>query len=170
MKTSASLFQDIAHASARQPASASSTSNRLPNRIRRVLRRLVRQAGDVTFKSVGGTITQTLYNGFQTGNRTRQAEAQVFAARETLRVAEQQVLLNAVTAYMNLLRDTAILDLQRSNVRVLEAQLRQTRDRFNVGEITRTDVAQASPASRLASRRCRTPRAISPRRARPIAR
>ena len=109
----------------------------------------VRQAGDVTFKSVGGTITQTLYNGFQTGNRTRQAESQVFAARETLRVAEQQVLLNAVTAYMNLLRDTAILDLQRSNVRVLEAQLRQTRDRFNVGEITRTDVAQAE--SRLAA-------------------
>jgi outer membrane protein len=91
----------------------------------------------------GATISQTLYNGFQTANRTRAAESQVFAARETLRNTEQQVLLSAVTAYMNLLRDTAILDLQRRNVEVLQEQLRQTRDRFNVGEVTRTDVAQA---------------------------
>ena len=66
--------------------------------------------------TLGITATQTLFNGFQTGNRTRQAEAQVFAARETLRTTEQTVLLNAVIAYMNLLRDTAILELQRSNV------------------------------------------------------
>jgi outer membrane protein len=52
---------------------------------------------------------------------------------------------------MNLLRDTAILDLQRRNVEVLQEQLRQTRDRFNVGEVTRTDVAQAE--SRLAAGR-----------------
>ena len=101
--------------------------------------------------SVGGTITQTLYNGFQTANKTRQAESAVLAARATLRVAEQTVLLNAATAYMNLLRDTAILDLQRRNVEVLQEQLRQTRDRFNVGEVTRTDVAQAE--SRLAAGR-----------------
>jgi outer membrane protein len=93
--------------------------------------------------SVGATITQTLYNGFQTANKTRQAESAVLAARATLRVTEQTVLLNAATAYMNLLRDTAILDLQRRNVEVLQEQLRQTRDRFNVGEVTRTDVAQA---------------------------
>ena len=93
--------------------------------------------------SIGGTIAQTLYNGFQTANKTRQAESAVLAARATLRVAEQTVLLNAATAYMNLLRDTAILDLQRRNVEVLQEQLRQTRDRFNVGEVTRTDVAQA---------------------------
>ena len=92
---------------------------------------------------VGGTITQTLYNGFQTANRTRQAESSVLAARATLRTTEQTVLLNAATAYMNLLRDSAILDLQRRNVEVLQEQLRQTRDRFNVGEVTRTDVAQA---------------------------
>jgi outer membrane protein len=61
------------------------------------------------------------------------------------------VLLNAVTAYMNLLRDTAILDLQRRNVEVLQEQLRQVRDRFNVGEVTRTDVAQSE--SRLAAGR-----------------
>ncbi|MEI9805112.1 MAG: TolC family outer membrane protein [Pseudolabrys sp.] len=91
----------------------------------------------------GATISQTIFNGFQTANRTRQAESQVLAARATLRVAEQNVMLNAAIAYMNLLRDTAILDLQRRNVEVLQEQLRQTRDRFNVGEVTRTDVAQA---------------------------
>ena len=52
-------------------------------------------------------------------------------ARETLRVTEQQVLLDAATAYMNLLRDQAILDLNRRNVEVLTEQLKQTRDRFN---------------------------------------
>lgn len=100
-------------------------------------------------RGVGATATQTLYNGFQTANRTRQAEAQVAAARETLRTVEQTVLLDAVTAYMNLLRDTAILDLQKRNVEVIQEQLRQTRDRFNVGEVTRTDVAQAE--SRVAA-------------------
>src|SRR5215470_4998752 len=102
-------------------------------------------------RTLGVTGTQTLYNGFQTGNRTRQAESQVSAARETLRLIEQQVLLNAATAYMNLLRDAAILDLQKRNVEVLSEQLRQTRDRFNVGEVTRTDVAQAE--SRVAAGR-----------------
>jgi outer membrane protein len=110
-----------------------------------------RNCGTVGATTYGITATQTLFNGFQTGNRTRQAEAQVFAARETLRTTEQTVLLNAATAYMNLLRDTALLDLQRNNVTVLEATLRQTRDRFNVGEVTRTDVAQAE--SRLAAGR-----------------
>ncbi|HMK70406.1 MAG TPA: TolC family outer membrane protein, partial [Xanthobacteraceae bacterium] len=102
-------------------------------------------------RSVGATGTYTLFNGFQTANRTRQAESQVDAARETLRVTEQQVLLDAATAYMNLLRDQAILDLNRRNVEVLTEQLKQTRDRFNVGEVTRTDVAQAE--SRLAAGR-----------------
>jgi outer membrane protein len=110
-----------------------------------------RTFGENTFSSYGVTATQTLFNGFQTGNRTRQAEAQVLAARETLRTTEQTVLLNAVTAYMNLLRDTALRELQMSNVNVLEATLRQTRDRFNVGEVTRTDVAQSE--SRLAAGR-----------------
>jgi len=91
----------------------------------------------------GLTATQTLFNGFQTENRTRQAESQVLAARETLRLTEQAVMMNAVTAYMNLLRDDAVLYLQRRNVEVLKEQLRQTRDRFNVSEVTRTDVAQA---------------------------
>jgi outer membrane protein len=93
--------------------------------------------------SFGVTATQTLYNGMQTANRTRQAESNVSAGRETLRLTEQTVLLGAATAYMNLLRDVAILDLQKRNVEVLLEQLRQTRDRFNVGEVTKTDVAQS---------------------------
>jgi len=111
----------------------------------------IHQSGNMTPNNYGITATQTLYNGFQTSNRTRQAESQVQAARENLRVTEQGTLLNAVTAYMNLLRDSAILDLQRRNVEVLQEQLRQTRDRFNVGEVTRTDVAQSE--SRLAAGR-----------------
>jgi outer membrane protein len=107
--------------------------------------------GTIVVQSYGGTVTQTLFNGFGTASRTRQAEQLVSAARETLRLTEQAVLLLAATAYMNLIRDIAILDLQRRNVEVLQEQLRQTRDRFNVGEVTRTDVAQAE--SRLAAGR-----------------
>lgn len=92
---------------------------------------------------VGATITQTLYNGQQTANRTRAAESQVSAAREGLRVLEQTVLLSAATIYMDYLRDSAIVEVQRSNTRVLEQTLKQTQDRFNVGEVTRTDVAQS---------------------------
>jgi outer membrane protein len=102
-------------------------------------------------RGVAATAAQTLYNGNQTANRVRQAESQVMGARQTLRVTEQQVLLDAATSYMNLLRDQAILDLNRRNVEVLTEQLKQTRDRFNVGEVTRTDVAQAE--SRLAAGR-----------------
>jgi outer membrane protein len=102
-------------------------------------------------RGVAATATQTLYNGLQTANRVRQAESQVMGARETLRVTEQQVLLDAATAYMNLLRDEAILELNRRNVEVLTEQLKQTRDRLSVGEVTRTDVAQSE--SRLAAGR-----------------
>jgi outer membrane protein len=107
--------------------------------------------GATAVSAAGLTVTQTLLNGFQTGNRTRQAEGQVFAQRETLRTTEQATLLAAATAFMNLLQTAAILDLQRSNVNVLEVTLRQTRDRFTAGEVTRTDVAQAE--SRLAAGR-----------------
>lgn len=102
-------------------------------------------------RSVGVQVNQTLFNGLRTFNVTRQAESQVLGARETLRNTEQTVLFQGATAYMNVLRDTAILSLQRNNVEVIEEQLRQTRDRFNVGEVTRTDVAQAE--SRLAASR-----------------
>src|SRR5260370_29948402 len=82
-------------------------------------------------RSVGANITQTLFNGQQTANKTRAAESQVSGAREALRVLEQSVLLSAATIYMDYLRDAAIVEVQRSNVRVLEQTLKQTRDRFN---------------------------------------
>jgi outer membrane protein len=94
-------------------------------------------------RAVGATVTETLYNGQQTANKTRAAESQVSGAREGLRVLEQTVLLSAATIYMDYLRDAAIVEVQRSNTRVLEQTLKQTRDRFNVGEVTRTDVAQS---------------------------
>jgi outer membrane protein len=94
-------------------------------------------------RGYGLTVNQTLWNGERTFNSVRQAESGVMAARETLRNTEQNVLLDGVTFYINVLRDTAILDLDRNNVEVLQEQLRQTRDRFTVGEVTRTDVAQA---------------------------
>src|SRR5215470_10163472 len=94
-------------------------------------------------RSVGATVTQTLFNGQQTANKTRAAESQVSGAREALRVLEQTVLLNAATIYMDYLRDSAIVEVQKSNVRVLGQTLKQTQDRFNVGEVTRTDVAQS---------------------------
>jgi len=94
-------------------------------------------------RAAGVTVTQTLFNGNQTANKTRAAESQVSGAREGLRVLEQNVLLAAATIYMDYLRDAAILEVQRSNTRVLEQTLKQTQDRFNVGEVTRTDVAQS---------------------------
>ncbi len=102
-----------------------------------------RSVGTIAVQTYGLTSKQTLFNGFGTASRTRQAEGQVFGQRETLRTTEQTVMLNGATAYMNLLRDAALLDLQRNNVKVLEATLRQTRDRFTAGEVTRTDLAQA---------------------------
>lgn len=93
--------------------------------------------------SAGLTVTQNIFNGNRTTNGVKQAESQVFQSREQMRLTEQNTLQNGATAYMNVLRDTAILELNRNNITVLEEQLRQTRDRFNVGEVTRTDVAQA---------------------------
>jgi len=88
-------------------------------------------------------ITQNVFDGFRTYNSVKGAEAQVEAGREDLRSAEINVLLNAATAYMNVVRDQAIVNLRRNNVKVLAEQLRATEDRFKVGEVTRTDVAQA---------------------------
>ncbi len=112
-----------------------------------------------TSRSIGLDVSQTIFNGFRTENSVRQAESGVLSARETLNNNEQEILLNSATAYMNVLRDTAILDLQRNNVEVIDEQLRQTRDRFNVGEVTRTDVAQAE--ARLAAGRSEQSRAES---------
>ena len=89
------------------------------------------------------TVVQPLYRGGRTVAGTRQAESQVLAERARLLSVEQDVLLDASIAYINVLRDEAVVELRRNNVQVLQRQLEATRDRFQVGEITRTDVAQA---------------------------
>jgi outer membrane protein len=106
--------------------------------------------GGNTSKGYSVNLTQPIFNGFQTINAVNEAEAFVRAGRETLRATEQTILLQAVTAYMDVIRDQAIVRLRENNVNVLSRELQATRDRFSVGEVTRTDVAQAE-ARRAAS-------------------
>lgn len=93
--------------------------------------------------SISLTVQQALFRGFRTVNSTRQAEAIVRSQRESLNATEQDVLLSAAEAYVNVIRDTALVSLQRSDVEFLAEQVRAARDRFEVGEGTRTDVSQA---------------------------
>lgn len=94
-------------------------------------------------------VTQNIYSGGGTVADVQRAENTVRAERARLSSTEQLVLLNAVQAYMNAFRDNAVLRLNINNERVLSRQLEATRDRFNVGEVTRTDVSQAE--ARLSS-------------------
>jgi len=87
--------------------------------------------------------TQPLYRGGRSTAELARAEANIQASRALLSVTEQRVLLDAATAYINLARELAVLDLNTNNVQVLQRQLEAARDRFQVGEITRTDVSQA---------------------------
>jgi hypothetical protein len=88
------------------------------------------------------TVPQTLDGDDPATYRTRLAETSAAAAREALRVAEQTILLNAVAAYMDLLRDGALLELQRRNFQVVAESLRLTLERFDAGEAVGTDVTQ----------------------------
>lgn len=94
------------------------------------------------------SLEQNVYRGGRTLSQTRRAEQDVLAERARLATTEQQVMLDGGTAFVDALRDEAVLRLNQSNERVLKRQLEATRDRFQVGEVTRTDVAQAE--SRLA--------------------
>jgi outer membrane protein len=87
--------------------------------------------------------SQPIFSGFRTRNAVSESEANVRAARETLRRVEQEVLLDAVTAFMDVLRDQAIVRINERNVRVLSNELNATQQRFSVGEVTKTDTAQA---------------------------
>jgi outer membrane protein len=109
------------------------------------------QTGHSAPRSAILSFEQPLFDGFKSLNSARSAESSVFAGRERLRLVEQRVLFDAVSAYMNVLRDTAALKLQESNVAVLAEQLRQTKERFEAGQITPTDIAQAE--ARLANGR-----------------
>ncbi|NIZ02347.1 TolC family outer membrane protein [Thalassospira lucentensis] len=93
--------------------------------------------------TVGLNVTQPIYRGGRTVAQTDRAEARVLAQRAALRETEQDVLLNVATAYFNVLRDMAVVELNQNNTRVLDRQLQATSDRFEVGEVTRTDVSQA---------------------------
>jgi outer membrane protein len=88
-------------------------------------------------------VSQTLFDGGRTASAARQAESGALSAHAGLFVNEQTILQNGVKAYMDVLRDTAIVALRKNNIAVLTEQLRQTRERFRVGEVTVTDVAQS---------------------------
>jgi len=100
-------------------------------------------------ETMGLSVTQPIFRGGRTVAQTRQAEAQVEAERAQLSITEQQVLLNVATAYLNLVQAQSVLQLSINNEQVLQRQLDSVQDRFRVGEVTRTDVAQAQ--SRLSA-------------------
>jgi outer membrane protein len=105
---------------------------------------------DNTFQSanlkpwtIGVTVTQTLFNGFKTANSVRVAELQVQSGREALRNVGQGVLLDAVTAYSNVLANQSLVEAQRTNVAFLRETLTITQRRLNAGDVTPTDTSQA---------------------------
>ena len=93
--------------------------------------------------TIGVTVSQVLFNGFRTANSVRVAEYQVLSGREALRNTGQGVLLDAVTAYMNVLANQALVEAQRTNVAVLREIQATTRKRLDAGDVTPTDTAQA---------------------------
>jgi outer membrane protein len=93
--------------------------------------------------TIGVTVTQTLFNGFKTANSVRVAELQVRSGREALRNVGQGVLLDAVTAYTNVLANQSLVEAQRANVAFLRETLGITQKRLNAGDVTPTDTAQA---------------------------
>ena len=92
---------------------------------------------------IGVTVTQTLFNGFKTANSVRVAELQVQSGREALRNVGQGVLLDAVTAYTNVLANQTLVEAQRANVASLKETQAITQRRLNAGDVTPTDTAQA---------------------------
>ena len=93
--------------------------------------------------SAGATITQNIFNGNKTANQVRQAEAQVQGGREQLRGVEQGVLLDTVTAYMSVLANQSLVEAQKINTQFLRETLQTTHKRYDAGDVTPTDVAQA---------------------------
>ncbi len=98
---------------------------------------------DLHSGQVGISITQTIFDGFQTLNNVRAAESNVFSSRETLKANEIQILLSAAQSYANIARDQQIVSIRRQNLAFLREQLNAAEARLDVGEGTRTDVSQA---------------------------
>ena len=94
-------------------------------------------------RGFGTTLSQNIFNGFRTRNGVAREDASLEAARDQLRDVEQKVLLNVVTAYMDVLRDKAVIDLRRSDTEVLGTRSKQARFQFKIGDATRTDVDQS---------------------------
>src|SRR6202789_748116 len=93
--------------------------------------------------TIGVTVTQILFNGYKTANSVRVAELQVQSGREALRNVGQGVLLDAVTAYTNVLANQSLVEAQRSNVAFLRETLAITQRRLKAGDVTPTDTSQA---------------------------
>ncbi len=93
--------------------------------------------------SYGVSASQSLYQGGRVRAQMDAASAAIDAGRATLYSVEQSVLVDVVRAYVNVRRDERVIDIRRNNMEVLSRQLQAAQDRFEVGEITRTDVAQA---------------------------
>ena len=104
--------------------------------------------------TLAATINQPIFSGFSTVNSVKSADSAARAEQYNLANYEQTIFLNASEAYLNVVRDEAIVDLQKNNEKLLKKQLDETQERFNVGELTRTDVAQAksSYSQAIASR------------------
>ncbi len=94
-------------------------------------------------KGYSGTIKQSIFSGGQTYHGVKAADQYAKAGIDNLYAVEQAVLLDASTAYLDVVRDEAIVKLQKNNEHLLKKQLDETLARFNVGEVTRTDVAQS---------------------------
>jgi outer membrane protein len=99
--------------------------------------------------SAGADLSYPLFNGGSVKNSVKAAQTRVEAGRATLRAVEGDVFTLAVTAYMDVIRDRAIVELNQNNVRVLTTNLEATRDRFQIGDLTRTDVAQSEARLQL---------------------
>ena len=96
-----------------------------------------------TTKSAGLELTQPVYRGGRTVAQTASARNAIAARSQLLRAQEQDLFQKAVTAYMNVVRDEALLDLQKQNQELQKRQFEATKDRFEVGELTKTDVSQS---------------------------
>lgn len=94
-------------------------------------------------RSLAATISQPVFSGFKTVNSVSAAKSYAQASQAGLMATEQYVLLEAATAYLDVLRDEAIVKLQKNNEKLLKKELDETRERFKVGEVTTTDVSQA---------------------------
>jgi len=110
------------------------------------LQTVVNDQTDRLIATAQATVTQNLYTGGRTQANVNKAKNQVYAERATLIAQEETSFGNAVSAYVNVIQDQQLLGLDVNNEQVLAKQLQATNDRFRVGEITRTDVAQAEAA------------------------